>query len=68
MKIECDISDMGGNVQIGSLVKTIDDFVGIVIEIARSPNGENSYVEIQTAPDNEGYTRRVCHSSNLEVL
>ena len=53
--------------QIGDLVQAkTDGFIGVIIAVA---GGEIcGYAEIQTAPDDDGYTRRVYPIELLEVI
>ena len=53
--------------EVGTLVQAkTDGFIGVVIAIG----GDEicGYAEIQTAPDDEGYTRRVYPTQLLEVI
>ena len=52
--------------KIGDLVRGIDGFIGIVIMVADGYSG--GWVEIQSTPDKEGYTRRAYPVRHLEVI
>ena len=53
--------------KIGTLVKGIDGFIGIVIAIGVLNDGAG-YVQIQTKPDKDGYVRRSYPTRHLEVI
>ena len=52
--------------KVGDLVRGIDGFIGIVIMVAVGDNG--GWVEIQSTPDKQGYTRRAYPARHLEVI
>ena len=52
--------------QIGDLVQSKDGLIGVVITVATGKSG--GYVEIQSTPDKEGYTRRCYPARHLEVI